>query len=134
MKYRSLDEIISVSPETRVVQVFQETFGNELGAILAHEFATSPEFRERYQLMLENERKHREDMIALWKTPRSITGFEVSVVLTVAWGMGCGHKFKPEVRGRYNRLWKARLAKLWMEFTDQRHPREYRITPVFETL
>jgi hypothetical protein len=43
------------------------------------------------------------------------------------WGYGAGHKWKPEVVGTYNRRWKARLAKCWNRFIDQRLSAEYEI-------
>ena len=60
MKFRTPEEVIS-TPEERVVEIFIEIFGPN-GEQIAREFATMPEYRERYEKMIFLERTHQEKM------------------------------------------------------------------------
>lgn len=62
MKMRSIDEILQTTPENRVIEVFIEVFGEELGRTMATEFAHSPQYKDRYEQMVKQEMEHQERM------------------------------------------------------------------------
>jgi hypothetical protein len=61
MRYRTPQEILSTTPEERVYEVFVDLFG-PIGLQIATEFATLPEYKERYKTMLAAEKEHQDKM------------------------------------------------------------------------
>ena len=61
MKYRTTEEILAVTPEQRIEEICVDTFG-PVGKEIAAEIRTSPEYVDKWQEFLENERAHHERM------------------------------------------------------------------------
>lgn len=59
-------EVIKQTPKERIISSFVSILGEKLGKQAAYEFSTLPEYNQRYEQMLEMERKHIERMKTLF--------------------------------------------------------------------
>lgn len=71
MKYRTIEEILDTPAEHKVKQDFISCFGEKLGTEIFEDFKKN--HKDRYELMLERENKHKERMREL-ATPKPKTG------------------------------------------------------------